>query len=250
VINGGGAIATGVALAIILVAKFAEGAWLTIVVIPCFFVLFRLVRRHYDYVAQQLESDCDRPLDLGNCNAPVVLVPIKRWDQVARKALRFALCFAADVTAVHLTALEGPEADQDAERLRAQWRRFVERPARVAGLNPPRLLLTTSQHRSLLEPLLRGVKDINEHFPDRPIIVVLPELVEAHWWEYALHTHRERRVHARLVRYGGHAVSVLSVPWQLEPAEPEEGIAEETAGEGERAESSDSNLRSSPIQVS
>jgi hypothetical protein len=132
---------------------------------------------------------------------------------------------------VHLTALEGPEADQDAERLQSRWRRFVERPARAAGLRPPRLLLTTSQYRSLLEPLLRGVKDVNENFPDRPVIIVLPELVEAHWWEYLLHTHRERRLRARLERYGGEAVSVLSVPWQLEPAEPEEGIAEETEGQ-------------------
>jgi hypothetical protein len=54
--------------------------------------------------------------------------------------------------------------------------------------------------------------------------------VEAHWWEYLLHTHRERRVRARLVRYGGDSVCVLSVPWQLEPGEPDEGIAEETAG--------------------
>ena len=48
--------------------------------------------------------------------------------------------------------------------------------------------------------------------------------------KYVLHTHRERRLRARLVRYGGDLVSVLSVPWQLEPAEPEEGIAQETAG--------------------
>jgi amino acid transporter len=229
-VNGGGAIATGMALAIILVAKFVEGAWLTVIVIPCFFVLFKLVRQRYDYVERQLQSDCDRALDLSHCSAPVALVPIKRWDQVARKALRFALCLAADVTAVHLTALEGPEADQDAARLRRRWRSFVEQPAEATGMRPPRLLLTTSQYRSLLEPLLRGVKDINERFPGRAVIVVLPELVEAHWWEYVLHTHRERYVRARLVRYGGEALSVLSVPWQLEPTEPEEGIAEATEG--------------------
>jgi hypothetical protein len=33
------------------------------------------------------------------------------------------------------------------------------------------------------------------------------------------------------MRYGGDAVSLLSVPWQLEPAEPDEGIAAETEGQ-------------------
>ena len=258
-INGGGAAATGLALAIILAAKFVEGAWLTVIVIPCFVILFKLTRRHNDTVERRLRGGCDRPLDLAHRAGPVALVPISRWDQVARKALRVAMCFAADVTAVHLTALEGPEADHDAERLRTQWRRFVERPAHAAGLTEPRLLLTTSQYRSLLEPLLRGVKDINERYPGRPVIVVLPELVEAHWWEHLLHTHREERLRARLVRYGGDSVCVLSVPWQLEPAEPEAGIAEETAGEegaGADASSeavpagapSSSNAASSPIQ--
>jgi hypothetical protein len=42
-----------------------------------------------------------------------------------------------------------------------------------------------------------------------------------------MHTNRERRLRARLLRYGGRNLVVASVPWQLEPASAAEAIAEE-----------------------
>ena len=59
------------------------------------------------------------------------------------------------------------------------------------------------------------------------MVVVLPELVEGSWWGYLMHAHRERRLRAKLLRYGGAQIGVVSVPWQLQAADPAEGIAEE-----------------------
>jgi hypothetical protein len=42
-----------------------------------------------------------------------------------------------------------------------------------------------------------------------------------------MHANRERRLRARLLRHGGENVVVSSVPWQLQPADPAQAIAEE-----------------------
>jgi len=232
-INGLGALATGLALVIILAAKFIEGAWLTAIVIPCTIVLLRAVRRYYDEIDRQVLRGSHRCIDLRPQAPPVVLVPIRRWDRLARKAVEYALRLSPDVTALHLTNLEGPDVEDQQARLRQDWHEFVEQPALRMGLEPPKLRLLPSEFRSMTAPLLRAIQDAERRSPGRPVTVILPELVEGRWWGYLMHANRERRLRARLLRDGGPAVIVSSVPWQLRPADPGGVIAEEeptTAG--------------------
>lgn len=63
--------------------------------------------------------------------------------------------------------------------------------------------------------------------PARAVAVVLPQLVEGCWWEALLHTHRERRLRATLLRNGGSDIAVVGVPWQLEACAPERVLAEQ-----------------------
>ena len=70
VINGGGAVATGAALLIILVAKFVEGGWLTIAVIPATMLLLRTIRRYYDELDRQMLTGSQRALDLSDRSPP------------------------------------------------------------------------------------------------------------------------------------------------------------------------------------
>jgi hypothetical protein len=226
-INSSGAVATGIALGIILVAKFTEGAWLTIIVIPCTLLLLRAIRRYYDEIDRQILTGSQRAVDLSDPSPPVALVPIKRWDRLSRNAVEYARHLTPDITALHVTTLEGPEADREQSTLKQEWKEFVEEPARRAGLSPPRLILMASQFRSVVAPLLKGVQYVETHLPGRRVIVVLPELVEGSWWGYLMHGHRERRLRAKLLRFGGTDIGVISVPWQLTPAGPKEGIAEE-----------------------
>ena len=93
-----GAVATATALAIILAAKFIEGAWITIVAIPLLLTLFWLVRRSYGRVEEQLI--CPEALDLGHNEPPVVLVPMRRWDRPMGKSLRFGMHLSTDVVAI------------------------------------------------------------------------------------------------------------------------------------------------------
>ena len=226
-INGLGAVATGLALVVILAAKFTEGAWLTIIVIPLTLGLLKLVRRYYRNLEHQVLVGSRRCLNLADHAAPAVLIPIERWDRMASRAVTSALRLSSEVVALHLTDLEGPDAEEHETRLRREWAQFVEAPARAAGLPPPRLLIEPSPYRSLLAPTLRTVAALRDTAPGRPVMVVLAELAGGRWWEALLHTQRTARLRRRLLALGGVDLSVLVVPWQLEPAEQARVLAEE-----------------------
>ncbi|HEY1930622.1 MAG TPA: APC family permease [Acetobacteraceae bacterium] len=230
-INGGGAIATAIALAIIVVAKFVEGAWITVIIIPCTMLLLRSIHGYYERFDQQLLRGSQRVLNLRDHTPPIVLIPISRWDWLSRNALECALRLTPDIVALHVTSLQGTEADEEAARLHQRFHDFVETPAEKAGVPLPRLLLVQSPYRSVAAPLLKAIEQIEERHHGRRVMVVLPQIVEGRWWEYAMHTHREWRLRAKLLRYGGRRVAVVSIPWQLQPAKPQEGIEEEEPSE-------------------
>ena len=103
-INGAGAVATGVTLLVVLVAKFTEGAWVTLLLIPGMLFIFVAVRRHYQAVA--CEVAYHRPLDVSDLHEPIVVVPISAWNKTANKALRFALKLSPDIYAVQVRSAE------------------------------------------------------------------------------------------------------------------------------------------------
>ncbi len=226
-INGVGAISTAGALAVIILAKFFEGAWITVLAIPLAIMLLKGFRRYYDELDRQMLRGSHRQIDVRHHAPPVVLVPIKRWDRLARKAVEYAMRISPDITALHLSALEGPDAQDPELALQKNWHDLVEVPATRRGLNPPRLYCIPSEFRSMTAPLLRAIEGARREFPHRTITVILPELVESRWWGYLMHTNRERRLRARLLRYGGRNLAVTSVPWQLKAADTSEAIAEE-----------------------
>ncbi|MFT8244774.1 amino acid permease [Roseomonas sp. BN140053] len=231
-INGTGALFTAAALLVILVAKFTEGAWLTAIIIPAALLLLVTVRHYYDGVDRQVLRGAERRIAVrSDPTPPAVLVPIARWDRLSRKAVEVARQLSPEVTVLHVTELAGPdeEAPDEAQSkaLREEWRDAVEQPLQRAGAPLPRLRLLSSPFRSVLAPLLREVEAVQRRSPGRAIVVVLPELVEGHWWARVMHEHRERRLRAQLLRHGGAGLTVLSVPWQLVPPAPAEAMAEE-----------------------
>lgn len=99
---------------------------------------------------------------------------------------------------------------------------------RSAGLTPPKLLISPSPYRSFVGRLLKHVADIEAQHPDRPLAVVVPEVVEEHWWDYLLlNNSRTRWVYAALMRHGGSNIAVVLMPWAYEPSNPEQVIEEE-----------------------
>jgi amino acid transporter len=212
-VNGLGAVATGTALAIIIVAKFVEGAWITILVIPLLFGLMRTIHQRYASVRRQLSYG---PLRyLAHHNPPAVMLPMESWNAVAAKALHFAMSLSANVLAVHLSALEGPEGDENEAELRSDWERNVVAPAQQAGIPVPQMMVLRSEYREFLAPLQQVVQDLEKRFPDRAIAVLIPEIVKVKWWDYLLFTYRARQLQAALMREAGERVVVIDVPWRI-----------------------------------
>ncbi len=212
-VNGLGAIATGVALVIIIVAKFVEGAWITILIIPLLFWLMHSIRRRFDTVAQQLRYG---PMQhLAQHKPPAVMLPMESWNAITAKALHFAMSLSGNVIAVHLSALEGPEGDENEAELRRDWERNVVGPAQQAGIPVPQMVVLRSEYRRFLTPLQKLVQDMEQRFPDRAIAVLIPEVVKVKWWDYLLYTYRSRQLQAALMRTAGRRVVVIDVPWRI-----------------------------------
>jgi amino acid transporter len=224
-VNAAGALATGISLAVILAAKFVEGAWITVLTIPCVLTLLLLIKRYYAQIERQLIEE--GPIDVDGLTPPIVVVPIAEWNRLAERAICYALRLSPEVIGVHMTRLEGPDEEEHAGKLRRRWRDDVERPARVAGRHPPRLVQLPSPYRSITGPLLKFILQTRETNPHRAVAVVIPTLVQAHWWDRLLHTGRVRRIRATLLRHGGPDLAVVTVPWTLEEPRPEAVIAEE-----------------------
>jgi amino acid transporter len=210
-VNGLGAIATGAALTIIIAAKFTEGAWITVLAIPMMLTMFWLVHRHYLVVEAQIE--CSDPLDVKRNEPPVVLVPIHGWDRLVAKSIRFGMWLSPDVIAIHLSNLEGDTAGSDAARVRREWDERVTRPAQAAGIIPPTLELVKTPYREFTTPLLAHIDAIKSRYPNRFVAVIIPEIVEEHWWNTVLHSQRASRLRSALRARQDVHVIVIDLPW-------------------------------------
>ena len=239
-INGVGAVATACALAIILIAKFTEGAWITILAIPILLTLFRLVHHHYKVIEGVLM--CEHVLDLSANTPPVVLVPVRGWTQPVHKALRFALRISTDVVAVHLCNLEGDAGDKEAAQMKQQWATCVEAPACTACSPVPRLDVVQTPYREFINPILEQIDHIKCEFPDRLVAVIIPELIEKNWFQALLHTHHALRLRRALLTRGDIRVIVIDLPWFVQIPIHDGSVMPKT-GSGEAGGSSGGNDR-------
>ena len=197
-VNGFGAIVTAVVLVIVAVTKAAEGAWLIILMIPALVAIFTTTRRHYDHVASELTLRDWEPESVGR---HIVIVPIGGIQRAVVKALRYASSLSADVRAVYVE-LDAAGADA----VRQQWSRWSEGVA---------LVVLESPYRSLMEPLLDYVDQIQREDPCAYVTVILPEFVPHRLWQQLLHNQHALLIKAALLFRPN--VVVTSVPFHLGP---------------------------------
>jgi amino acid transporter len=209
VVNAIGAVATLIALAVILAAKFVEGAWITFLLVPVLLSIFYAVKRHYKRVAAQLA--CTTPFDLIHNDPPIVIVPLGELNNVTEKALRFGMRMSPDVIAIHVHQNQ----DND-DKLRTQWQKDIECPARDAGMPVPRLEIISSPYRRFIKPITDYIDTLRANHEGRLIAVIVPQLVETHWYEYLLHNHRATWLKADLLRRADRRVVVVNIPWYMD----------------------------------
>ncbi|MFI5098849.1 MAG: APC family permease [Candidatus Acidiferrales bacterium] len=207
-VNGLGAVVTGITVVVVLVAKFVEGAWITLLFIPLAIVLFTVVRRHYHSV--KIRTTCKVPVNLAILTqAPIAVVPMDHWSIITRQGIEFAARLSTEVIALHV------EPAENSELLREDWQRYVEEPFRIAGREAPKLQILPSPYRFIIIPIIQFILDLSKKHPDRNIIVVIPELVEDRWYEYFLHNQRGRLLEWLLVVQGNERIFTVSAPWYV-----------------------------------
>jgi amino acid transporter len=204
-VNGVGALATGVALAVIGASRFLDGAWITILLIPIMVVAFLKIRAHYQDVARQLSmQSINRVAPVGI--APRVVIPISGVHRGIVDAVAYARSISQDVTAVYVE-LE-PGAGQP---LREKWERWWP--------DVP-LAVLPSPYRSLVGPLLVFLdKSDEEHNDGQLATVVLPEFVPARWWHSFLHNQSAWLIKAALLyrrRHLGYQRVIVDIPYHLD----------------------------------
>src|ERR1700682_6248601 len=173
-VNGLGAFVTGITVIVVLVAKFLEGAWITVIFIPFLIFFFLQVARHYHKVA--VATDSKEPAEPAHYKeAPITVVPVDTWNCISKQAVEFASRISSEMIIAHV---------EDGERecvINENFQQYIEAPFREAGLTPPRLTILPSPSRFLVVPLVKFVLELSAKSPERRIVVVIPELVEKRW---------------------------------------------------------------------
>ena len=195
-ISGLGGLVTGVVLVVVAITKAHEGAWIIMLLIPLLVVFFRTTRTHYADVAAQLTMAGWHP---EACRRNTVIVLISGLQRAVVRALDYAKTLSTDVRAVYIDV-----DPASTEQLRRDWDKW-------SGGVP--LIVLASPYRSLMEPLLEYLEELDAKRPDDYVTVVLPEFVPARWWHHLFHNQRALLIKGALL-FKPNTI-VTSVPFHL-----------------------------------
>ncbi|MBO9367881.1 MAG: APC family permease [Chloroflexi bacterium] len=199
VVNGFGAVCTFVVMLIFAFTKFADGAWLVILIFPLLIVLFLSIHRHYQDLAKKLSLE-----EFGEA-APIavrhrVFLPLSGVHRGTLAALRYAQNLSEDITAIHVSI--DPE---ETEKVQRKWERWGD---------GTRLVVLDSPYRLFLEPLLDYLQDvIAQRQPHELITIVVPQFVPSSRWHEFLHMRTADLLRDQLLSYPG--VVIVDVPYQV-----------------------------------
>ena len=156
-----------------------------IVLVPILMVFLSGIRRHYRDLDDRWRSSAS-PAGKEVAAEPIVIVPVARLDRTARQAIAFANSIS--------TRRHWPSTSPTTPR----------RPPSCANAGPSwagatELVVVESPYRALVGPLLAlHGRAAGARIPDRPVLVVLSEVVPRHWWENLLHNQTALRLKLRL----------------------------------------------------
>jgi amino acid transporter len=200
-INAIGCVATAVVAIVVTTVKFADGAWLVLMLIPVLVSGMLFIRREYDAQEQELRVRDDIVVE-GPHREQRVVVPVNGINRAVVQAITFARTLSGDIRAVYVT--DDPD---EGEALRARWDR------QLPGVP---LVVVESPYRAVISPVVAYLDVLDQAWPpgkEAPItIVVLPEYVARHWWDRLLYNQTAKRLKAALV--GREHTVIADVPYR------------------------------------
>jgi amino acid transporter len=202
-INGIGGVLTAVVLVVVASVKFADGAYLVVILIPLLVGMMLFIHRQYDASRRELRIRPDLVFEQPHREERAV-VPIPGVNRAVIQAVNVARSIADDVRAVFIT--DDPE---DGVAVREQWER------QVPGVP---LVVVESPYRALTGPLEAYLDVLDSAWPpdkEAPItFVVVPEYVARRWWERILYNQSVKRLRSSLL--GRPHTVVVNVPYRRE----------------------------------
>jgi len=168
--NGTGAAATGIVLAIIVMEKFTEGAWVVVVVIPIIMTIFWRIKAHYEWVGKRLSLDGYKtPAKKEH----LVIILVSGIHRGILQAFDYAERISPKLRAVHV------EINPDnTPRFKEMWHKWAP--------DIP-LDVVESPYRSLVGPIVDYVKNLRREYPKHYITVLVPEMVQPGLAGFLLH---------------------------------------------------------------
>ncbi len=199
-INGTASVLSAIVLVIIAVAKFKEGAWVILVILPLGVLV--LLRLHHQYADEesQLEEGAAEAAEAPVLNRHVVVVMVDRLDMATARALQYARTLHPDdLRAVHFTL-----DNRVAASLEAEWSRLglTRLPLDVYECEDRRLT------RAALELAAETVAD-----GQTELTILLPRRGFAAGWHRLLHDATADQIAAAVGQLAH--VNATVVPYQL-----------------------------------
>ncbi|MFD8983700.1 APC family permease [Streptomyces sp. NPDC059564] len=177
-LNGFGALLTGVSAVVVTATKFTEGAWLIVLALPLLVLAFEKIHSAYAEIGERLELGSVP--QVPRRSRSLVVVPVSGLSKLTCQALTAARSLGDDVLAVTVTH-PAPEDRATAEALRRDWELW----------NPGvELVELSSQARSLGRPVSAYVRELGQTHPDAHVTVLIPETEPARLWQRLLQNQR------------------------------------------------------------
>ena len=207
-INGMGALATATTFVIVIVTKFAEGAWLVVIVLPALFFVMYQIKRHYVEVAKEVAIS--GPVRLETPKEIIAVLLVDHLNSVAQKGLQIAYGLSRKIRVVHI------RRENDGRDFAMEWNQNARPSIEQLGLPLPELVVLTSPYRRLVAPALDYIWKLERENPENSIAVLIPELIESHWYYSFLHNQKAAILRAILLLKARDRMIIVNVPWNLE----------------------------------
>jgi amino acid transporter len=207
VINGVGAVATGIVALIVGITKFTRGAWVPILVVPLIILLFVAIKRHYTRVSGVLAITPAEVRPEAINHTVVVLV-----GRIHKGVLK-ALDYARSLRPQHLVAVYVCFDDVDREAIEEQWQEF--------GITVP-LEIVYSPYRELVGPIEQYIDELDDRWDNDTVTVVIPEFIVSRWYEHLLHNQSALILKGKLLFREG--IVVTSVPYHVDAVDGTDAV--------------------------